>query len=80
MKRELRKAVQKAFDLDDKLSAAVQKVESLLVYKGFDIEPQASMCHGGEFILECRGSEIFIEQAVKLMETRGYIEPNDFLL
>lgn len=78
MKRELRKAVQRAFDLDDKLSAAIQKVESFLVYKGFDIEPQASMCHGGEFILEYRGSEIFIEQAIKLMEMRGYIEPNDF--
>lgn len=80
MKHEkLRKAAQKAFDLDNKLSAAIQKVEQHFVYKGFDVEqPQASMCHGGEFILEYRGSEIFIEQAIELMEVKGYIEPYDF--
>jgi hypothetical protein len=78
-KNKLCKAVQNAFDLDDKLSAAIQKVESLLVFKGFDIEPQASMCHGGEFILEYLGGEIFIELAIELMETKGFIEPSDFL-
>lgn len=79
MKKELRKAVQRAFDLDNKLSIAIQKIESLIVYKGFNIEPQASMCHGGELILEYLGREIFIEQAIQIMETRGYISPNDFL-
>jgi hypothetical protein len=76
---KLRKAVQNAFDLDNILSATIQKVETLLVYKGFDINPQASMCNGGEFILEYIGREIFIEQAVELMETKGFIEPSDFL-
>jgi hypothetical protein len=77
---KLRKATQKVFDLDAELSQAVQKVEQLLIYKDFEEwdEPQASLCHGGEFILEYKGSEIFIEQAIKLMETRGYIVPGDF--
>lgn len=79
---KLRNATQKVFDLDVELSQAIQKVEQLLIYKGFKEwdEPQASVCLGGEFILEYKGSEIFIEQAIKLMETKGYIEPNDFYL
>ena len=64
------------------MNCLVQKVESLLQFQGFSFveTPNACLCAGGEFILEYRGKEIFIEEALELMETRGCIIPEDFKL
>ena len=38
------------------------------------------MCTGCEIILEYQGSELNIKNAIELMEERGYITKEDFIL
>ena len=80
--KELRSAIKAAYNANNKLDCAVQKVESLLRFEGFSFVeiPNACICADGEFILEYRGKEIFVEHALHLMETRGVIVPEDFVL
>ncbi len=77
----LHKAIEKVMQLENKLSGAIQQVESILVFQGFDDYdlPNASMCCGGELILEYHGSEIYTNSIIHCMEARGYIIPDDFL-
>lgn len=78
--RKLRSSIEKAYTLQNAIDSQLQIIERQFIYKGFLDEdlPSASMCTGGELILEYHGSEIFVEEAVKLMELYGYISPNDF--
>ena len=72
--------IKKAEEKESELSCAIQNVERNLVYHGFtDKEPSASMCSGGEFILEYQGREIDANGVVTLMAQRGYINPDDFI-
>lgn len=77
--KELRKAVKKALEYQNKANCAVGVVNRLLKHEGFNYnEPIASICPGDEFIVEYIGKEIFIEQAIDIMEERGYLIPEDF--
>lgn len=71
-----------AYTANNRLDCAIQRVESLLQFQGFSFveTPNACLCAGGVFILEYRGKAIFVEEALELMETRGYIVPEDFKL
>lgn len=76
---ELRKAVKKALEYPNKADCAIQVVNRLLKHERFIYnEPNASLCSGDEFIVEYLGSEISIEQAIDIMEERGYLVPEDF--
>ena len=78
--KDLRKAIKKAYAYFEKADAAVQEVNTLLKFEGFDYyEPHTSMCAGEELIVEYIGKEIFIEKAISIMETRGYLIPEDFI-
>lgn len=78
---ELRKAIKKAYEYQKKTDCAVQEVNRLLKHEGFGWnEPNASICAGEEFIVEYLGKEIFIEEARNIMETRGYLIPDDFII
>lgn len=78
--KDLRKAIKKAYAYSNKTDAAVQEVNSLLKFEGFDYnEPHTSMCAGEEFIVEYMGKELFIKKAIVIMETRGYLIPEDFI-
>lgn len=75
----LRKAINRAETIENELSCAIQKVENLLVFRGFDSDlPNASMCCGGEFILEYQGRELDVDSIIHYMERRGYITPKRF--
>lgn len=77
--KELRKAVRAAYNAQRKADRAVQLVNRLLKHEGFGgYEPNVSICAGDEFIVEYIGKEIFIEKAIDIMETRGYLIPEDF--
>lgn len=76
----LRRAVQDAYKLYNKASIAIQKIETYMIYSGFrdGNEPDVSMCTGGELILVYQGQEMFVEDAIRIMEEVGYITPDDF--
>lgn len=78
--RNLRNAVKRAYDISNRLSVAIQKVETFIVYEGFDddVEPNASITSSGELILEWRGHEIHIDSVITIMEHNGCITPHDF--
>lgn len=42
--------------------------------------PQVTICGGDEIILVCRGSEIDPPTFIEIMEERGYITKEDFIL
>lgn len=79
--KELRKAVRTAYNAQRKVNSAVHLVNRLLKHERFGhYEPNASICAGEEFIVEYLGEEIYIEEAIDIMETRGYLIPEDFKL
>ena len=78
----LYKALAKAYKLLEEADSAVSKLNTFLCFEGFEENnvPLASSCNGSnEIILEFNGSEIFIEDAISIMEEKGYISPDDFL-
>ena len=81
MRTCLRKLVNVAEGKESELSIAIQNIERHLVFCGFRSEtPHVSMCTGCEIILEYQGSELDIKNAIELMEERGYITKDDFIL
>lgn len=42
--------------------------------------PQVTMCNGGEIIAVYKGSEIDAPTFIEIMEERGYITKEDFIL
>lgn len=81
MRTCLRKLQKVAESKESELSIALQNIERHLVFHGFGSEvPNVSMCTGCEIILEYQGSELDIKNAIELMEERGYITKDDFIL
>lgn len=66
----------------NKLSASLQEVERHLVFRGFqeDDTPQVTICGGDEIILVYNCSEIDAPTFIEIMEERGYITKDDFIL
>ena len=79
MNKRLRNSVTKALRKLNETECAVQVVETHLVFSGFrDDEPHVSACNGCEIILEYKGFEMSIEEAIERMEEYGYISRSDF--
>lgn len=79
MNKKLRKAVKDAESKLNEASCAIQNIERHLTFARFDQdEPQFTACNGDEIILEYHGREIPIETAIEIMESSGYITPDDF--
>jgi SOS response regulatory protein OraA/RecX len=79
MNKRLRNSVSKAFRKLNEADLAVQAIERHLVFSGFrGDEPFVSACSGGEIILEYKGFEMSIEEAIERMEEYGYISRSDF--
>ena len=79
MNKKLRASVSKAFEKLNEADCAVQAIERHLTFARFkDEEPKVSACNGGEIILEYRGREMPIEEAIERMEEYGYITPYNF--
>lgn len=78
--QRLRDAIVRAYDLHHQADSAVSVVASLLVFRDFDYddEPVASVTSSDEMILDWHGYTLFIESALEIMETVGYIQPTDF--
>lgn len=80
MNKKLRHAVKNAETKLNEASCAVKNIERYLTFARFgNTEPQVSTCNGDEIILEYYGREIPIEIAIDIMETTGYITPDDFI-
>ena len=79
MNKRLRNSVAKALKKLNEAESAVQVIEAHLTFSGFrGDEPCVSVCSGGEIILEYKGFEMSIEEAVERMEEYGYISRSDF--
>ena len=77
--QRLRRAIDRAYDLQHLADSAVSIVASLLVFRDFDDdEPVTSITSSDEMILEWHGHEMHIESALDIMEKTGYIQPTDF--
>ena len=75
----LRKLVNRAEEIENELSGALQNIGKEFVFRGFqDDLPNVALCGGCEIIVEYHGSEIDIEEAVEIMDKVGYISKNDF--
>ena len=79
MNKRLRNSVAKAFEKLNEASCAVQEIERHLIFSGFKgDEPAVSACNGDDIILEYKGYEMSIEEAIERMEDCGYISRSDF--
>lgn len=79
MNKRLRNSVAKALKKLNEAENAVQVIENHLTFSGFrGDEPCVSVCSGGEIILEYKGFEMSIEEAIERMEEYGYISRSDF--
>ena len=79
MNNGLRRSVKEALKKLDEADLAVKAIEKHLVFSGFrGDEPCVSACNGGEIILEYKGFEMSIEEAIERMEEYGYISRSDF--
>lgn len=78
----LRKVVKRAESEANKLSLYLQDIERHLVFIGFNEDelPQVTMCNGDEIIAVYKGSEIDAPTFIEIMEERGYITKEDFIL
>lgn len=79
MNKRLRNSVTRAFKKLNEADCAVQTIENHLIFSGFKgDEPNVSVCSGSEIILEYKGFEMSIEEAIERMEEYGYISRSDF--
>lgn len=79
MNKKLRMAIKTAEDKYCEADSAVQKVRNHLVFKGFDGEPNITMCNGNELILEYNGGELNAHQIIDCMESKGFISKEDLI-
>ena len=79
---DLRTAVKRAEVVANRLSISLQEVERHLAFHGFqeDDTPQVTICGGDEIILVYNCSEIHAPTFIEIMEERGYITKEDFIL
>lgn len=83
MKNNLREKTQRAYKHIAKLSDLLDDIEASLKLRGFD--PRGGAVHvvcTGSMVLEVgyNGWYIPLEEAIVLMEQKGYLSPSDFLL
>ena len=80
MNKKLRAAVKWAERKLDETDCALQLIEKNLTFFRFgNDKPKVSVCNGSnEIILEYRGREMPIEEAIERMEEYGYITNDDF--
>ena len=79
MNRGLRESVKEASRKQTEADCAIKAIEKHLTFSGFrGDEPRVSACSGGEIILEYKGFEMPIEEAIERMEEYGYISRSDF--
>ena len=79
MNKRLRNAAAKALKKLKEADCAVQAIEKHLTFSGFrDDEPNVTACSGEEIVLEYKGHEMSIEEAIERMEEYGYISRSDF--
>ena len=80
MEREIINAIKMVNRKSSELSNAIEYLDSLFVYFGFETKPNVSMCSNGcEIILLHESGIMPIDTAVKIMEKKGYIEPDDLI-
>ena len=80
MNKKLRDAVAKAEQKINEADCAIQAIKLHLTFARFGSEePKVIACSGDEIILEYRGREIPIKNAIERMEEYGYILPDDFV-
>lgn len=78
-KSDMRKAYDKAIIQYNKAECALQIFASSIVFKGFDkYEPRIGFVNEDCIILTYNYSEIDGEEAIKIMESKGCITPDDF--
>ena len=81
MSKSLKQAIQNAYSVSNKLVGALGKIETMLVFKGFeedDIPTVVTDCTEGNINVVWDKHEIAIEEVYNYMTYRGYIEPRDF--
>ena len=77
---KLRKSVSNALKKLSEARKAVQDVEHNLTFCGFrGEEPEVTLCNDEEIILYYSGYEMPIDVAIDYMESKGYIDYNDFV-
>lgn len=75
-------AIKKAENALIKADSALQGISKHIKYIGFsdNDEPEISSCNGShEIILEWHGRELDANQIIYNMNTKGNIEPSDFI-
>lgn len=77
---KLRNALAKALSKLTEAECAVSALQPFFVFHNFfdEEEPQVTACSGGEIILEYKGHEMTIEEAIERMEDYGFISKSDF--
>lgn len=80
MIKKLKKAVKLAEDKMNEANIAIQTLQKYFVFEGFleGEEPVVSGTNSNDIILEYRGYEMDIREAVERMECYGYISKYDF--
>ena len=77
---KLRNALAKALSKLTEAECAVSALQPFFVFHNFfdEEEPQVTACSGREIILEYKGHEMTIEEAIERMEDYGFISKSDF--
>lgn len=77
---KLRNALAKALSKLTEAECAVSALQPFFTFREFYAgeEPQVTACSGGEIILEYKGHEMSIEEAIERMEDYGFISKYDF--
>lgn len=80
MNTTLRNAFKKAEDKHCESIIALQAIDKHLAFSGFrGNEPKISMAAGDDILLVWQGKEMDKETIIEIMESRGYITPDDFV-
>lgn len=79
--KKLKTLVKEYDEAQNKANSAKQLVAQRVVFQGFSDydcdKPSIEECFDG-LIATWKGREIFIDDVIKLMNAKGYIEPDDF--
>jgi hypothetical protein len=76
---KIRKAVSRVDNMMSKASLECHGLARLFKFEGFNVddEPTTNMTGDG-IILVWHGDEMFIDQAIEIMEDQGYISTDNF--
>lgn len=78
---EKRKAITRAQSALSRANLAVQAIFPLFEFRGFENEDLLGISYtsGDEICLTYGKKEIYIEDALRIMEVRCYLTPDDFI-